>query len=183
MNVTTIRTAFFDAAVDPRSFRYGIPGWHTPEADAADGGQLLTWGPAGIHFTRNPATNARASCLHAHCILVVDDDAHVRALFRRTLQDAGYFVVAAGSGRRALAAVRQAAFDLIVLDLRMPDVDGFEFLKIVRADLPNLKVLVVSGFLTGPMLEAAKLCGASATLDKPCAPNSLLTAVRGVLRS
>jgi DNA-binding NarL/FixJ family response regulator len=92
-------------------------------------------------------------------------------------------VVEASSGKQALAAIREALFELVILDLEMPDVDGFEFLKVARADLPDLKILVVSGYLTGPMLEAAKLCGAAATLEKQSAPHSLLITVCEVLRS
>ena len=114
-------------------------------------------------------------------ILVVDDDAQIRGLCRTTLEESGYLVREAGNGQRALGAIQETTFDLIVLDLSMPDMDGFEFLKVVRAIVPKLKIVVISGFLGGTMLTAAKLFGAAATLAKPFSSDSLLSAVDEVL--
>ena len=114
-------------------------------------------------------------------ILVVDDDAQVRKLCRLTLEESGYLVSEATNGKNALAAIEQTDFDLIVLDLAMPDMDGFEFLKTVRVKSPKLKIVVISGFLGGTMLAAAKLFGAAATLAKPFSPDSLILVVSEVL--
>ena len=119
-------------------------------------------------------------CMH-HTILVVDDDTQVRTLCRLTLEESGYLVSEATNGKNALAAIEETEFDLIVLDLSMPDTDGFEFLKGVRAKSPKPKILVISGFLGGTMLAAAKLFGAAATLAKPFSPDSLLLVVSEVL--
>ena len=114
-------------------------------------------------------------------ILIVDDDGLVRGLCRATLEDAGYLVTEAGNGREALAAVEQTSFDLIVLDLCMPDMDGFEFLRAVRVESPDLKIIGMSGFMGGTMLAAAKLYGAAAALAKPFSPQALVSAVGEVL--
>jgi len=98
-----------------------------------------------------------------------------------TLEENGNFVTETSDGKEALAAIQKQSFDLIVLDLSMPDMDGFEFLKVVRAKSPNLKIIVISGFLGGAMLAAAKLFGAAATLAKPFSPDSLLSLVDEVL--
>src|ERR1035441_5617885 len=87
-------------------------------------------------------------CMH-HTILVVDDDRPIRNLCRLTLEESGYLVSEASNGKNALAAIEETDFDLIVLDLAMPDMDGFEFLKGVRAKSPKPKILVISGFLGG----------------------------------
>jgi DNA-binding response OmpR family regulator len=116
-----------------------------------------------------------------HTILVVDDDRQIRSLCRLTLEESGYLVTEATNGKNALIAIDKTDFALIVLDLSMPDMDGFEFLKTVRAKSPKLKILVISGFLGGTMLTAAKLFGASATLAKPFSPDSLLLVVGEVL--
>ena len=117
-----------------------------------------------------------------HSILIVDDDAQVRKLCRLALEEPGYFVREARNGKEALAAIQGSSFDLIVLDLCMPGMDGFEFLAAVRAETQKLKVIGISGFMSGTMLPAAKLYGAAAVLAKPFTPESLLSAVDEVLK-
>ena len=114
-------------------------------------------------------------------VLVVDDDAQVRKLCRNTLAGAGYLVSEAADGREALALVDETLFDVIVLDLCMPDMDGLEFLSAVRSGMPRLKIVGISGFMGGAMLHAAKLSGAAATLLKPFSPDALLSIVAQVL--
>ena len=114
-------------------------------------------------------------------ILIVDDDPQIRTLCKITLEGHGYYVREASNGKQALAAVQETSFDLIVLDLCMPDMDGLEFLKAVRVTLPQLKTVVISGFMGGTMLPAAKLLGGTATLAKPFSPDSLLLVVDEVM--
>jgi len=123
----------------------------------------------------------RTPAPYAPCVLVADDEAQIRTLFRRLLEETGYFVTEARNGREALRALSDQFFELMILDLSMPDMDGFEVLKLARTELPNLKVLVMSGFMHGALLEAATLCGAAAVLEKPLSPDSLLTTVCKVL--
>ena len=63
----------------------------------------------------------------------------------------------------------------------MPDTDGFEILQMVRTQMRDLKVLVISGFMQGTLLRAAELVGANATLDKPSTPERLAQAVGKLL--
>ena len=116
-------------------------------------------------------------------ILVVDDNPEDRALFRTILERAGYFVLEGSSGKEALAAVEKARFELMTLDLSMPDVDGFDVLQVVRSKHPELKIIAVSGFMHGKMLEPAKALGADATLDKNLATSSLLPMVCNLLKN
>jgi len=114
-------------------------------------------------------------------ILIVDDDPQIRRFCRIALEENGYSVREATNGKEALEAIEDSVFDLTVLDLSMPDMDGFEFLKAVHAEMPQLKIVVISGFLGGTMLTAARLFGAAATLAKPFSPDSLLSVVRKLL--
>jgi CheY-like chemotaxis protein len=116
-----------------------------------------------------------------HSILVVDDDPQVRKLFSQVLNKAGYSVYDACDGLQAKSFIQRIQFDLIILDLNMPEMDGFEVLKFARSELPFLKIIVVSGFMQGTMLKAAKLFGAAATLDKPVQMSLLLSTVRDVM--
>jgi CheY-like chemotaxis protein len=114
-------------------------------------------------------------------ILVVDDDSQVRKLFSQVLNKAGYAVYEACNGLEAKAFLQRIQFDLIILDLNMPEMDGFEVLKFARSELPGVKIIVASGFMQGTMLKAAKLFGAAATLDKPVPISLLLSTVREVM--
>jgi len=116
-------------------------------------------------------------------ILLVDDDPQIRAICRTTLEESGYVVGDASNGKQALAAIKKAVYDLIVLDLCMPEVDGFEFLKAVRHKAPKLKIIVISGLPGGAMLTSSKYLGGNATLAKPFSPDSLLLVVDEVLRT
>jgi CheY-like chemotaxis protein len=115
-------------------------------------------------------------------ILVVDDNPDDRKLFRRMLERGGYSVVESSTGKEALTAVEKTTFDLMTLDLSMPDMDGFDVLRAVRSKHPGLKIIVVSGFRHGSMNKAAKSLGAATTLDKNLATDLLLPMVCDLLK-
>ena len=117
----------------------------------------------------------------APSILVVDDDPAVRQLFARLLTNAGYIVHEVSNGVEAKAALSNVTFNLMILDLNMPEMDGFEVLVFARSAVPNLKTIVASGFMQGTMLVAARQLGAIAALDKPVDVDLLLSTVRSAL--
>lgn len=117
-------------------------------------------------------------------ILVIDDDANIREIIVEMLTDAGYEVVAAGSGTNGIRLFRQAPFDLVVTDLIMPDKDGLEVVMELRKDFPGVKIITLSGNPFGrSSLETSRALGAARTLGKPFSEDQLLEAVRDVLES
>jgi len=115
-------------------------------------------------------------------ILVIDDDLAVLKFFGTILEDAGYSVQLCHSGGDAKKLLRQTPIDLVVLDLNMPEPDGFDLLKELRAAMPGLRIVVVSGYLDGALLTAAKWLGATAVLSKSDAPGMLVKTVNDILQ-
>ena len=114
-------------------------------------------------------------------ILLVDDDYQVVRYLKRTLEEHGYAVTTTNSGEQALSHIEKQVPDLLILDLNIPPPDGFELLKSKRSKFPGLRILVISGCLEGPPLEAATILGASATLEKPVTAEALIGKVRELL--
>ncbi len=117
-------------------------------------------------------------------ILVVDDDAAVRDSIQTVLSLDGHDVVEAGDGRAGEAAVHLRLPDLVILDIFMPERDGFEVLRSLRRTHPQLKILAISGGTGGHMdrtLTFAREFGADAVLDKPFPADTLRMMVRGLL--
>src|ERR1017187_8937126 len=114
-------------------------------------------------------------------ILVAAEEPQVRKLFATKLRSAGYAVSEAGTGLQALATLRKTRFHVLVLDLDMLDIDGFDVLKAVRSEMLYLRVLVVSGFMQGTSLRAAEWLGATATIDKRSARQKLVPTVHRLL--
>ena len=120
-------------------------------------------------------------------ILIIDDDPSVRHATQLLLESEGFEVVAAESGRSGLAAVRTKSFAAVIVDIFMPEMDGLETIKGLRANDPNLRIIAVSGALVngpaGPpdfLAMARKLWGVR-TLHKPFRPSDLLQAIGDVL--
>src|SRR5690242_382150 len=100
-------------------------------------------------------------------ILVVDDDPQVLQLFQKILTRGGYSVIAERSSKRALELLEcDQGVAILVLDLSMPEPDGFEILKAMRTQRPELGIVVISGYLGGALLKASEILGASVSLSK-----------------
>lgn len=117
-------------------------------------------------------------------ILVVDDDKQIVRLVQSYLERAGYQVLAAYDGESALHAIRRERPDLVVLDLMLPDRDGWDVTKIVRSDA-NLSQLPII-MLTARVEDTDKIVGLELGADdyvaKPFNPSELVARVRAVLR-
>jgi DNA-binding NtrC family response regulator len=88
-------------------------------------------------------------------VLVVDDDPSLLSLLVDTLQAIGYAVSGAQGGIAALELLQNSQFDLMVTDIKMPDLDGIQLLKKTRRHYPNLPVLFITGFATPDMIVRA----------------------------
>lgn len=88
-------------------------------------------------------------------VLVVDDDPNLLGLLTDTLSALGYKTTPAHGGVKALELLRNQAFDLMVTDIKMPDLDGIQLLKRVRRHFPAMPVLFISGYATPQMVVQA----------------------------
>jgi DNA-binding NtrC family response regulator len=113
-------------------------------------------------------------------VLVVDDDHAVRESFRLILEDA-YEVVDVASGPRALEVVRSTSVDLVLLDIRLPDMDGIEVLERLKAIDEQIEVVLVTAVKTVKTAVAAMKLGAFDYLTKPFEEDDLLAVVRRAL--
>ena len=115
-------------------------------------------------------------------ILVVDDDASIRRMLDRTLAAEGHLVEVAADGGEALAAVERSTPDLVVLDVRMPGVDGLAVCRRLRAKGLSTPVLMLTARDAVSDRVAGLDAGADDYLVKPFATEELLARVRALLR-
>ena len=118
----------------------------------------------------------------ARQILVVDDDSQVRSFLATLLETDGYNVLQASNGKEAQALCREAAFDLVITDLVMPEQEGLETIHVIRRNWPDISVIAISGAFGGAYLELARKLGANAILRKPFEPEAILSEVRRLIR-
>ncbi|MFA7241174.1 MAG: response regulator [Sulfuricellaceae bacterium] len=112
-------------------------------------------------------------------ILIVDDAATVRMYHRNLLEAAGYTVEEAVNGIEALEKSLQAPFDLYVVDINMPKLDGYGFLRELRAqDIEQAPAIMISTEAESSDHQLAYAAGANAYLIKPVKPEQLLIHVR-----
>ncbi len=114
-------------------------------------------------------------------ILIVDDEEVVRMSHLRTLAGLHCHVEAAWNGQEALRAMERQPFDVILLDLRMPDLDGMSVLKIIKERWPESQVVIITGY---PSIETAKEAvrlGAYDYLAKPVGPDDVIKAANAAM--
>lgn len=115
-------------------------------------------------------------------ILVIDDAATVRLYHREILEAGGYDVSEAINGLEALERVAEGAFDLYLVDINMPKLDGYGFLRELRArDIPQAPAIVISTEAEDNDQRLGFACGANLYLVKPAKPDQLLAYVRLLL--
>ncbi len=114
-------------------------------------------------------------------ILVVDDDAVVRHSCQRVLEAEGSEVRLVFSADKALEAMAHSAFDLLLVDVKMPGHDGMWLTREVKEQWPEVPIVVMSGYPTPETILDGLELGAARFLAKPFAPDELIEAVRETL--
>ncbi len=116
-------------------------------------------------------------------ILNVDDNESGRYIKTRILRLGGYEVIEARTGVEALESAKHAKPDLVLLDVKLPDVSGYEVCRLLKESMPKLLVLQISASFVAPGDRATGLdSGADAYLSQPVEPSELLATVRALLR-
>ena len=119
---------------------------------------------------RNSATTTAS-------ILVVDDQDAIRLLFKETLEGLGHRVITAATGSEGLNLVKQQDFALVFLDLKMPGMDGAEFLRQVKSIKPTLPVTIITGYPDSDMMTQALTQGPLGVMNKPFGGADIVSAV------
>ncbi len=114
-------------------------------------------------------------------VLVIDDEESFRTLIIRFLKPEGYRVLQASSGREGLSLLSDHSVDLILLDLKMPEMNGPEFLRRCRKTNPNLPVIIVTGYPDSDLMAEAMRYGPITLVAKPIEREQIMQAVGSVL--
>ncbi|MEF3169063.1 MAG: sigma-54 dependent transcriptional regulator [Deltaproteobacteria bacterium] len=116
-------------------------------------------------------------------ILIVDDDAAIRDGSSQALVRQGHEVLQAATGREALSLLDRSEFDLVFLDLKLPDINGLDLLKTIRERDPLVQIVMITAYGTIQNAVEAMRLGANDFLSKPFAPDELRLVTDRVLRA
>jgi DNA-binding response OmpR family regulator len=117
----------------------------------------------------------------AKTVLVVDDEERLRSLLQAYLSQEGYTVLTAANGQEALRAARQEKPDLIILDIMMPEMDGYEFLRLHKRERDTPVIILTARVDESDSVLGLEL-GADDYVTKPFSPRVLVARIRAVLR-
>ncbi|MFC4619882.1 response regulator [Camelliibacillus cellulosilyticus] len=115
---------------------------------------------------------------HDHKILIVDDQFGIRILLNEIFQKEGYQTFQAANGVQALNTVKKEAPDLVILDMKIPGMDGLEILKRIKKDHPEIKVIIMTAYGELDMIQEAMNDGAITHFSKPFDIDELIAAVK-----
>ena len=114
-------------------------------------------------------------------ILVIDNDPSTAAVFKKLLSTKGYNVLTTNSSRESLDIVQRVMLDLIILDLLMPEMDGWQLCKAIR-ELTRTPILIISAIESSEIITKTLNLGADDYLVKPVSSYTLLAHVKGLVR-
>jgi DNA-binding NtrC family response regulator len=109
--------------------------------------------------------------------MIIDDEERFRTTLRKTLKLKGLSVTDCGSGREALEVLKEQGADVVLLDLRMPEMDGITALKAIKEADPDIEVIVLTGHASVDAAQEIIKLGAFDYLLKPCPTDELLAKV------
>ena len=116
-------------------------------------------------------------------ILVIDDEDIVRLSCSRTLTPEGYDLRMAKNGEEGLKMLEEDSFDLVLTDLKMPNMDGIEVLANIKKRWPSIDVVIVTGYQTVETAVKAIKLGAFDYIEKPFTPDALIAIVSNVFKA
>lgn len=114
-------------------------------------------------------------------ILIVDDDLIVIKSCRRILESEGMETCSAETVAMGEKILYQESFDLMLTDIKMPGVDGFEMIQRARKIQPEMAILIMTGYLTPEIIEKSHSLGVESYIAKPFTPEELMEAVRRLI--
>jgi len=115
-------------------------------------------------------------------ILVVDDDEDIREVLTTILEDEGYSVESAGTARKAIERTRRNFYNLALIDIRLPDMEGIELLAKMRDTTPKMRKIIITGYPTLQNAIEAVNRGANAYILKPFDMEKVLKTIKEELR-
>jgi len=115
-------------------------------------------------------------------ILIVDDEPDLRTLLAHVLQNAGYEVKEASDGEEAITDLKNQKYDLALLDIQMPLVNGIQVLKYIKQNTPKTKAIMLTGYADLKHAMEAKEFGAKDFIGKPYKIEDILLTVENVLK-
>lgn len=118
-------------------------------------------------------------------ILVVDDYQDAREMYAEYLQFSGFRVAEARNGNEAVAQARSLRPDLILMDLSLPGMDGWEATRVLKADdaTRHIPIVALTGHALAGASEGARKAGCDSFVTKPCLPDDLVVEVRRMLNA
>ncbi|HLU22498.1 MAG TPA: response regulator [Bacillaceae bacterium] len=111
-------------------------------------------------------------------VLIVDDQFGIRVLLNEILQREGYDLYQAANGLQALAITKKQSPDLVLLDMKIPGMDGLEILEEMKKINPDIRVIIMTAYGELEMIEASKELGALAHFSKPFDIDEIRRAVK-----
>jgi len=117
-----------------------------------------------------------------HRILIIDDEIIIRKLFTRLLTREKYKVLTAADGQKGIETVKKEKLDLVILDLKMPGMDGIEALKRIKEINKNIRVIIITAFGTIKSASDALNLGADDFISKPFDIAKIRMTIKNVLK-